>query len=162
LAASFFATPAVSLSCMRPNIAAGFNWAQDSNDTFVIAVGTLQQTSVLLEPSETTQDGISMPTPGAYGADMFAQFLSQDGLGEFYTVPIQVHEECVSQWCGVFPPEDTKLVMILRQDGENLILDSSPCQGAYQSNPSRKAIRVLQACMKTGHCSDKQVMEIQQ
>ena len=162
IAGAMLATPASALSCMRPNIATGFNWAQDSKDTFVIAVGTLTQTGVLVAPSEEINGGLSLPKPGAYSADMDAQFLGQKGLGEGYVVPIEVHEECVAHWCGVFPPEDQELIMILRKDGDDLILDSSPCQGSYQANPTAKIIKTLRSCMKKGHCSDKQVMSLQE
>jgi hypothetical protein len=147
---------------MRPNIATGFNWAQDSEDTYVIAVGTVTQTAVLVEPGEHIKDGLSLPFPGAYSADMTAQFLGASGLGATHLVPIEVHEECVAHWCGVFPPQDTKLVMMLRKDGDKLILDSSPCQGAYQQNPTPRILKVLKKCMKQGHCTDNQVMSLQQ
>jgi hypothetical protein len=156
------ASPAAALSCMRPNIAVGFNWAQDKDDTFVIAVGKLTQTGVLVEPSITIKDGLELPSPGAYSADMEARFLGKNGLGKTHTTPIQVHEECVAHWCGVFPVEDQEMVMILRKDGDELVLDSSPCQGTYQANPTPRMIKALRSCMKKGHCSDKQVMMLQQ
>ena len=162
VAVSMMATPALALSCMPPNIAVGFNWAQDSQDTFVIAIGSLSLTEVLIEPSEMGKDGQRFPTPGTYRADMTAKFLGRTGLGDEHVVPIIVQEECVAHWCGVFPEQGMEMVMILRKDGENYVLDSSPCQGSYQRNPSLQTIRVLKSCMKKGHCSDKQVMSLQQ
>ncbi|WP_069298545.1 hypothetical protein [Neptunicoccus sediminis] len=154
IAGLLFAAEARALSCLRPNLAEAFNRFQDSEDTYIIALGKIRPTGT--EPPYTEGKPRTIP------AKLTGRFMGLDGFGADFTRELTIQTHCLAHWCGGLPatPNEDHL-MFLRRTDAGLVLDMQACPDGTLSLPSEDRIDLLQSCLTRGKCteSDLQKME---
>ncbi len=143
------ATQAQSLSCIRPNLARSFNWYQESEDRYRMAVGSV---SNLQSPGKYIPGQMR-----AIRADFTGRLFGLSGLGPVTTTRIILTSTCIASWCGNFPKPNVNSVVFLKSRKTGPVLEIPPCPGGYFPNPSHQTIELLQACLRYGKCTEKQI-----
>ena len=82
----FFASQAVALSCMRPNIARTFNHVAASEDVYIMGKGTLQATREIPKYKQGQ--------PRKIPAEFTGAFYGLTGPSEIHTVSLTVDTIC--------------------------------------------------------------------
>ena len=140
------ATPALSLSCMRPDAVRMYEYARDSEDVFYVIKGRVTPTKPYTIP--VSQNGKDA------SADTLVR-ISGVGLGRTaFSTPVEigatVRLSCLSVWCARPPSEDEHL-MIIKKMGEELTLGIGPCGGATIPWTIDAEKRLLE-CHQTNNC----------
>jgi hypothetical protein len=144
------ATPALSLSCMRPDAVRMFEYARDSDDVFYVIKGRLTPTSPYAIPKPENDKDTEATT-----------LVQISGLGlsrTDFSVPVEigatVRLSCLSVWCAGPPPEG-ELLMIVKKTGEDLTLELGPCGGTAIPWSVDAENRLLK-CHQTKSCKPAQ------
>lgn len=145
------ATPAVSLSCMRPDAVRMFEYARESQDIYYVIKGRITAVGAYDVPK------VDFDAPQS-GKDLFADTpvqISGTGLSASgFSVPVEIDAtvrlKCLSVWCAG-PPSEDELLMSVKKTDDALILEVGPCGGT--AIPwSKDAEDRLLACHMSGTC----------
>lgn len=146
------AGPADALSCLRPDPARSFQQAEASEQTYVIARGTLDfDGAELPEGMSTAAEDQSVSVP----ARLSGMGLTRDG----YTVPfdrdVTLVLQCLGPWCGTATP-GTEVLAFLEKDDDGYTIRQSPCGGlAFQDAPDDWYDTVA-TCFAGGDCTPQE------
>ncbi|MCP5076108.1 MAG: hypothetical protein GY947_22790 [Rhodobacteraceae bacterium] len=138
-----------ALSCRRPNLARSFNWYQESEDGYQLAVGSISE----IDPVSAYVTG----KPRSTGAVFKGQFFGLAGLGTEKQVPITITTTCLASWCGNFPELDIRSLVFLKASDSGPVLEIPPCPGGIFGHPSPRRIDILLSCLRQGKCSEAQI-----
>lgn len=118
------ATPALSLSCMRPDSVRMFEYARESEDVFYVIKGRITPTKSYVIPEADNQKGSTATTP----VQIKGIGLGPTGFSTPVAIGATVQLSCLSVWCSGPPPND-ELLMIVKKSDDALILEVGPCGG---------------------------------
>lgn len=150
--ALFGAQQAAALSCMRPNLARSFNFYEQSDDKFVIAVGKLTPTDKIPDYKQ----GVSREV----AAEFKGGFLGRWGVKDQPPQTVMIKTSCLASWCGAIPERSVDVLAFIKKTPAGLVLETGPCHGEYTENPSKKLIRTLQTCLAKSECSKAEINKI--
>jgi len=150
---ALFASQAVALSCIQPDVNRSFNGWVESEDTYYIGVGALTPIGDLPEiPSPFDPANNFEPPEPVTASYLFSGELLDGELGQSFEMPITVRVTCIASWCGNFPQDGTEGLMALRGAGVfNLTLDMNACPGSIFPADTRGTVN---ACMRSGRCGE--------
>lgn len=140
LACATFASPALSLSCMRPDAVRMFENARDSADVYYVIKGRVTPVGEYAVPiAENGKDGTTETPVQISGIGLNARGFS---------VPVDtsatVTLKCLSVWCASPPPADKDLLMIVKTEDDDLSLEVGPCGGtaiAWSAEAEERLLR---------------------
>lgn len=138
-ALALFAAPVAALSCLRPEIARSYDWADDRPEPFVLALGSL------VRAGPDTPDGPAGGNPqGRVSYSFPARFEGRLATANGFTVEraldVTVEVQCQSAWCGGPSLSDHGLYFF-RQDGADAhALEAGLCGGFFFGNPTEHQV----------------------
>lgn len=137
-----FGSSAQALSCMRPDAASLFHWAQESEEPFYAAVGQLD----FAPPPK-----LSVPGAQEFSATLRGTSLTQSGFTAPIDTDVFVKTSCVGPWCGHVQSGE-KMLMVLKRDNDQLILHVNACPNTTLSNPTAAQIQTFVNCTQGKTC----------
>lgn len=118
------ATPALSLSCMRPDAVGMFEYARESQDIFYVIKGRVTPTNPYVIPkADNTKDSVANTPVQIEGIG-----LGPTGFSTPVAIGATVQLRCLSVWCAG-PPSDEEMLMIVKKTDDALMLEVGPCGG---------------------------------
>lgn len=140
------ASPALALSCMRPDAVQLYELARDSEDTYVAVRGRID----LSEPAQNPIPDTEIPT--ITQAVMSGYSLTSHAFGALFHSKIEIRATCLGPWCGSAEGFEGEQIAMLRVDGNDIYtLMAGPCGGqalAWTKDGERR----LLDCHRTGNC----------
>ncbi|SMX46625.1 hypothetical protein [Actibacterium lipolyticum] len=138
-----------ALSCMRPDVARSFQFANESDKLFVLAHGKLiaPDPGPRQRPEKNGQHGASR----SYDATFEGKGISPRGFDAPFTAPVTITETCLSVWCGKAPLNQDVVVFIEKSETGYLV-EEGPCGGMIFAAPSPTDLKRLTNCMRGKKC----------
>ncbi|MCP5088373.1 MAG: hypothetical protein GY952_16400 [Rhodobacteraceae bacterium] len=145
---------ALALSCLQPNPAQSFNWFQESEDRYRLAVGQVNR----LETPAPYFEG----EPRSVGASFGGRFFERNDRGAEVIFDLHIASTCLASWCGGFPEVKVPGIFFLKMNGDEATLEMPPCQGSFFALPAEVVIDTLQNCLQQGKCTEQQIQSLSQ
>lgn len=140
------ASPALALSCMRPDAVQLYEMARDSKDTYVAVRGRID----LSEPAQDPVPDTEIPT--ITQAVMSGYSLTTHAFGAIFNSKIEIRATCLGPWCGSAESFKGEQIAMLRVDPGNVYtLMAGPCGGQALEWTKDGEQRLLD-CHRTGKC----------
>lgn len=147
---SLAAGPALSLSCLPPDVANSFNSAAKAEESYVVVHGTLTfDESKLPEVDMNHQDQI--PPQTEIAARLTGKSLSKAGFRTDFDRPITLLAVCLGPWCGR-AVSGTEHLSFLQATDEGYLLSVTPCGDFDFPEPTREMLNTVSQCFKNGSC----------
>ena len=145
------ATPAVSLSCIRPDIVRMYEQARDSDAGYWLVRGQLVSDTPLATP-QPEPDGRFKDNASANSTVQFqGQGLHRDGFHDISDTDITVTITCLSHWCGSVPLKEDLFMAIEVTDAGPVLL-APPCSSRVFFFSEENEARLLR-CAFEGVCN---------
>ncbi|MBT8459812.1 MAG: hypothetical protein HKP37_06050 [Boseongicola sp.] len=140
------ASPALALSCMRPDAVQLYELARDSDDTFIAVRGRIDLSEPAQDPIPETE------IPAITQAVMSGYSLTSHAFGALFHSKIEIRANCLGPWCGSAEGFEGEQIAMLRVDGNDVLtLMAGPCGG--KALPwTKDGERRLLDCHRTGKC----------
>ncbi|MGB0798135.1 MAG: hypothetical protein ACPGRD_02285 [Planktomarina sp.] len=135
--------PANALSCVRPDAAALYIWAQESEDVYQ---------PVLAQIDSPRQKPVETGAPPDYRATVVGHSLTQDGFTKPISTTITVRSGCAGPWCGAALDSGKTYLAVLRVAENDLILDIGPCPFTAIAEPATAQIQTFVNCAQGKTC----------
>ena len=104
------ASPALALSCVRPDAVQLYELARDSDDTYVAVRGRID----LNEPAQSLVPETEIPS--ITQAVMSGYSLTSHGFGAIFHSVIEIRATCLGPWCGSAEGFEGEQIAMLAQD----------------------------------------------
>jgi len=125
---------ASAFSCVRPDVVSSFERADQRNEGFVLALGSLERIGPNVMDGPETGDPNRRVGYG-FPARFDGRLATSDGFLAERAFDVTVEVSCVSAWCGGDSTSDYGLYF-LRSDGTGAYaLESDPCGGFFFDTP---------------------------
>lgn len=144
------ASPALSLSCMRPDVVRMFEYARDSDDIYYVIKGRLTPSKPYAIPEPKTSAPGDLPSTADTPVGINGMGLGSHSFSVSVEVGATVRLKCLSVWCAGPPPE-SELLMIVKKSNEDLVLDVGPCGGTAIPWSAEAEKRLLE-CHRSDSC----------
>ena len=143
------AGPALALSCMRPDAVRLYEQARDSEDLYSMVIGTVTPNAPIVAP--TAQGRKTSETP----VTLSGRSLTNAGFTGAFDQTVTLRLSCLSVWCADAPEFEDEVLVTLRHEQDNLVIDVSPCPAnALPANADDEA-RILN-CHRFEKCDAQQ------
>jgi hypothetical protein len=142
-----FASPALSLSCLRPDVARSYGFAAEAEETYIVVHGRLTFDERRL-PEAVGNDS---PPSTVIKAHVSGKSLTQAGFTSAFDRDITLEVGCYGPWCaGASSGED--YLLFLRKDASGYTYMADPCGSLGFAAPTSEMLNQVEQCMKGGHC----------
>lgn len=149
LAVVVLGSPALALSCLRPDVAQSFLNVQDADETYVIVHGILSFDQNLI-PERDLSD------PDVQDTRLPARFegtaLSKSGFDTVFKRNITVTLQCFGPWCGG-AASDAEYLAFVEKNGADYVMRIDPCGSFVFPEPTLKQIKQAEQCMAGRACT---------
>ena len=144
------ASPAWSLSCLRPDVVRIYEMAREAEAGFWIVRGQIFADDPIAvpepRPDGSHEEGASASTPVAF----VGLGLMTDGTYREFSQTITLTITCLSHWCGSAPLEtDVFAAIEVKDTGPELVID--PCSSRIATFSDEDEERLLR-CVRDGTC----------
>ena len=129
------AGPAAALSCMRPEIANSFEWADTRPESFVVALGRLVRSGADVPGEAPAQMGQLDRVPYSFPARFEGRLAGSNGFVTERSFDVTVEVDCFSVWCGGESLSEYGLYFFRRDGSDSYALEADPCGGFFYDNP---------------------------
>jgi len=146
MALSLAAGQASALSCIRPDVAAAFNYVAEADDSFVVLRGTFDF------PPSQLPDPAAPPLAKKIQATFKGNLLTAGGFTDEVEAPVTLALTCSGPWCGRISPNTDYIAYVLQLESE-LILDVGPCYQFAFPNPTDELVARVEQCAAGGDCT---------
>lgn len=143
---------ALALSCLPPDVARTFNFAQESEDRFIVVHGQLKFDETKLPQTDWENQGATPPNT-FIPATLTGQSLDQTGFSKSFDQEITINARCLGPWCagGV---SDHEYLAFLKETEEGYSLELDPCGGMAFVEPNTEALSKVEACFQGKACKE--------
>lgn len=145
-ALSIAAGPAAALSCIRPDVAAAYEYASESDKNFVILRGEFD-----FDPTKLP-DPLGQPIEAQIVANFTGKLLTEKGFTDEIEVPITVAMTCAGPWCARMSPKIDYIAFVLQNENA-LNFPIGPCYQFAFANPTDEMVQQIEQCAAGGDCS---------
>lgn len=138
---------AVALTCLPPDLERSHAWADERQEPFVIAVGSLTRSG------PDTPDGLAGENPQgrvsySFPARFAGRLAGTDGFTLDRAFDVTVEVRCESVWCGSDSLSDHGLYFF-RQDADDAhALEAGLCGGFFFENPTEHQLLEILGMMR--------------
>ncbi|MDG1375455.1 MAG: hypothetical protein P8P56_00170 [Yoonia sp.] len=146
---------AAALSCMEPDLIAAFETAAAADATYHVLYGTLDFDTAFL-PDDRGNGGAAI-TPAPIPAFFRGHGLSRTGFNLRLDQSVTLQPYCAGPWCGMVTPH-VPAIAFVRVDGDQLVLDVSPCGGQIFDQPQQADLDAMVQCIN-GNCPSTQPLQ---
>ena len=140
------ASPALALSCARPNAVHLYEMARDAEEVYYFVRGRIDLTGAVAEPSPRSD------APALTPARISGTALNSHGFGTAFDREIVIEAHCLASWCGSARGLTGELFAALQIKGDDLYLRVGPCGGDI-AQWDRIGERQLLECHRGGPCA---------
>ncbi|MEM8801312.1 MAG: hypothetical protein AAGF55_02135 [Pseudomonadota bacterium] len=153
IAFALIASPALSLSCLRPDIVRMYEQAREAEAGYWLVRGQLFSNTPLATP-QPEPDGRFKDNASADSTAQFqGQGLHRDGFRDIPDMDITVKITCLAHWCGGVPLEED-LLMAIEVTETGPVLLAPPCSSRVIRFSKENEARLLR-CAIEGVCSSQ-------
>ncbi len=146
------APPAVALSCLKPEVAASYWMAAESETAYVVLWGEFD--FVPGADPAPPPPGVIERTPAEPVIAAFSgRSLAADGFTAVHSGPVILAPECLASWCGGFPEPGQALVFAEVTGTGAYRVTLGPCGGWFFADPREADIRRVETCHRGGPCT---------
>ena len=149
---SFAAGPALSLSCLPPDVIRSYNEAAASEKSYVVVHGTLSFDEGQLPEVDLNRQDETPPETDIPGR-LTGKSLSQAGFEAEFDRPVTVRAMCFGPWCGR-PVSGTDYLSFLEKSGDSYVLAVTPCGGFEFAEPTKAMLKQVTQCMQGNSCTN--------
>lgn len=142
-----FASQAMALSCLPPDVRMAFETAQGAPERHIVATGTLYFDARKL-PMAVLNDS---PPKTMISARLTGEALTATGFDLEFDRDITLEVLCFGPWCGG-AGSGVSYLAFLRQDEDGHVLSADPCSSLLFHEPSRKMLDTVAQCVWNGRC----------
>jgi hypothetical protein len=142
-------SPALALSCLRPDAVRLYELARDSEEVYYFVKGRIDLTEPVKEPDPNSD------APALTRAHISGTALNSHGFGTSFEQDITIVANCLSVWCGSAADLTGELFAALQIVDEELTLRVGPCGGDVVQWDQNAERRLLE-CHRTGICAPTQ------
>lgn len=142
------ATPALALSCLRPDVRTAFVQAQEAEETYIVVHGTLSFDASKL-PEAVLNDS---PPVTRIAARLMGMGLTETGFDVAFERDVTLEVLCFGPWCGG-AGDGARYLAFLRQDGAGYVVSADPCASLLFHEPKPEDLTTVAQCYKAGHCT---------
>ncbi|MGI9393673.1 MAG: hypothetical protein ACR2OY_03420 [Boseongicola sp.] len=139
-------SPALALSCARPNAVHLYEMARDAEEVYYIVRGRIDLTGQIVEPSPGNDK------PALTPARITGTALNSHGFGTVFNRDIIIEAHCLASWCGSAAGLTGELFAALQINDDALTLRIGPCGGDI-AQWGRIGERQLLECHRDGICA---------
>jgi hypothetical protein len=132
--AIFAAGPASALSCLRPEVGSSFERADQREEAFVVALGSLERSGPNVMDGPETGDS-NMRVGYGFPARFTGRLATSGGFNADRALDVTVEVGCVSAWCGDDSLSDYGLYFLRLDEAGSYALEAGPCGGFFFGNP---------------------------
>lgn len=141
------ASPALSLSCLQPDVARSYGYAAEAEETYIVVHGHLSFDEKRLPAAE----GNDSPPSTKIKAHVSGTSLTQAGFTNAFDRDITLEVGCYGPWCaGAASGED--YLLFLRKDTSGYTYMADPCGSLGFARPTPEMLHQVEQCMKGGRC----------
>ncbi|SLN39858.1 hypothetical protein ROA7450_01899 [Roseovarius albus] len=144
--------PVLALSCLPPDVARTYNFAQESEDRFVVVYGELSFDEVKL-PQTDWENQEATPPDTFIPATLKGQSLDQTGFAKPFVQEITMNARCFGPWCAG-GTSDLDYLAFLKETDEGYLLELDPCGGMAFVQPSKETLNKVKACFQGKSCNE--------
>ena len=144
------ASPALALSCVRPDVAATYLRAAEAEETYIVVHGTLQFNQRKLPKAK----GNESPPTTRIPARMTGKALTKSGFDHEFERNITLEVQCFGPWCGGAGSGETYLAF-LQRTGSGYVMVADPCASLSFQNPDPDKLSTVQQCFNGGPCKPR-------
>lgn len=141
------ATPALSLSCLRPDVARSYGYAVEAEESYLVVHGTLTFNDIKLPKSL----GNDRPPSTKIRAHLKGKALSQSGFDHAFDRDVVLEVLCFGPWCGG-ANSGTSYLGFIKKEGSQYVFAVDPCGSFSFAEPTPKMLRKAKQCMNGRSC----------
>lgn len=141
-------SPAVALSCLRPDVAKTYTQAAQAEEKYVVVHGDLSFDAARLPRAE----GNESPELTRIPARLKGHALSKSGFDHAFDREITLEVACFGPWCGGAAPNHPYLAFVMYDDNAGYTLSIDPCGGMVFPDPTAEILDKVQRCNRGGTC----------
>jgi len=145
LVACLAAGPALALSCRAPDVVRSYLDADASDDFYTVVLGRITA-GIPISSDFAPRSGTRI------AARLRGRVLGPDGFARPYARSIQVQIGCAGAWCGNLPPQDRDVLVFLRHENGDRVLEVGPCPQWLFQNPDAEQVARVADCHTGGAC----------
>ena len=147
------ATPALSLSCLRPDVVRMYEDVRDSEDSYWIVRGRIQPLESVAYPMKGPDGNYPADARASTRVRLTGLGLTTDGTYTPFAKELTMTIGCTVVWCGT-PPLDTEVcaAVTLTETGPEWV--RNPCPWTAIPVEDGDEARLL-ACLRDGDCQLK-------
>ncbi|WP_371224940.1 hypothetical protein [Roseovarius sp. 2305UL8-3] len=146
-AAIALATPALSLSCLPPDVTSAYNMAAESEDHYIVVTGELTFKDAKLPKGYANDSPASTRVP----ARLTGKALTKSGFNIAFDRNITLDVLCFGPWCGGAGSGETYLTF-LKREGDGYVMEADPCGSMAFQNPTDNMMEQVERCFAGGRC----------
>ncbi|WP_120499964.1 hypothetical protein [Roseovarius sp. EL26] len=147
------AQPALSLSCLPPDVARTFKTASEVEDLYVIVHGVLSFDEKRV-PKEDFDNQENTPPDTFVPATLKGRSLGLDGYSQSFDQDITLNVRCFGPWCGG-ARSGIEYLAFLKKDDDGYLLELDPCGGMGFGQPTKEMLDTSALCMRGNICKEK-------
>jgi hypothetical protein len=140
--AIFAAGPASALSCLRPEVGSSVDWADEREEAFVLALGSLARSGPNVMDGPETGDP-NMRVGYGFPAKFSGRLATSEGFVTERELDVTVEVDCVSAWCGWDSESDYGLYFLRLDAAGTYALEAGPCGGFFFDDPEEHQLMEL-------------------
>jgi len=142
--------PGLALSCLPHSPVNAFWDAAESEDRYVVVLGTLDFNPARLPVVDWEKQEETVPLT-TFNASFSGFSLTQQGFNARFVRTIRAEVACYGPWCATLAP-GAEVLGFLRKDGLSYVLETNPCGGFAFTNPTDEMIESVVQCFRGGPC----------
>ncbi|MGI9391251.1 MAG: hypothetical protein ACR2O1_14435, partial [Boseongicola sp.] len=139
-------SPALALSCARPNAVHLYQMARDAEEQYYIVRGRIDLTGPVSEPSPGND------TPARTKARISGTALNNHSFGTSFDQEITIEAHCLASWCGSAEGLTGEVFAALQIKNDELTLRVGPCGGDIAQWDRIGEQQILE-CHRSGLCA---------
>lgn len=144
------ATPALSLSCLPPDVARSYQRAAEAEEAYVVVSGVLRFDETRLPKADMSAQQ-DTPPETKIPARITGMALTQSGFDHAFDREITLNVLCFGPWCGGAKPDIRYLGFLQKTDtGYELVAD--PCGSFAFAEPGDDMLHRVEQCFQGGPC----------
>ncbi|MDA7423792.1 hypothetical protein [Thalassococcus lentus] len=147
------ASPAFGLSCLPPDIASDFKYANDSEDIWVVVEGTVRFDEKKL-PKVNMKRQDKTPPHTDIPARFKGKSLSDTGFDRRFETPITLRIQCFGPWCGGASSGANYLTFLKKEKGSYVMM-ADPCGGMTYPGGSDDLRKKVLSCFQGKACDSE-------
>ncbi|KNG93830.1 hypothetical protein [Pseudaestuariivita atlantica] len=145
---------AAALSCVPPDVARTFKWADEQEDRYLVIRGIFTFDEAKL-PSPPRKDPNATRPVTEITAAFAGHSLTRKGFTEPLDRDLTLRVTCLGPWCGGAQSGGQMLAFARIRDDGGFEVDIGPCGGNAFPNPTAKMERRLRRCLRGGLCQPR-------